>query len=660
MLKSARGSVMTVAGLFALGMSHGAANPTGGSVAAGCASINTCPGVVTVCQQSNVAVINWQSFSICAGELTKFVQPCSSSAVLNRVCGGQTSVINGTLCANGEVYLVNGNGIVIGPTGMVNANSFTASTRDVSDCDFMSGHLHFKSDNEAGVQNMGTINALGGNVYLLGKTVDNEGTINARHGTVGLAAGDDIVLAQKCDGGTVTVLPGCSGANEAGKTAVKNGGSITAASAQLKAANGNLYALAINNSGTIRATTVRHQGGHIFLTADSGTVVNSGTLDASATACGGHGGTVVMKSAHGTAIDSGTILARGGQGGAGGQAEVSGKILEYHGTTDLTAPNGTTGTITFDPANIIIQGIDSGSTSHASILTVADLENTIQTANIVVDAGLTGGGDLTLSAPLTWTSSNSLTLGAGNSIFLNGNITASNGGLALNAGNAVTSGAEGAINPAGVAANVDVESFTMIGGSWVQSSPLLPVFEDTGAFDLLNNSTFIRSAGGEGTTPDPFHIVDNFGIDGIPTFPAGTVYVLGFPTDVSSAEIDSSGELALLAFDAYTSNTSSILVSSDFTPGANDLVSVNDPTSDGGAVNNDGGKEKKGTNIASGSSTAGMPSPSRLLTAGSGINTIFGGCVSAIQAPPFVQQQLDSILGSPCQAALGQATFGTH
>ena len=56
------------------------ANPTGGQVAAGSASINTAPGTVTVNQQSNAAIINWQSFSIGAGELTKFIQPSSTSA----------------------------------------------------------------------------------------------------------------------------------------------------------------------------------------------------------------------------------------------------------------------------------------------------------------------------------------------------------------------------------------------------------------------------------------------------------------------------------------------------------------------------------------------------------------------------------------------------
>src|ERR1700761_1404207 len=182
MKKSTLGHTIAV-GFVIVGLGHAIANPTGGQVAAGSATINTVPGTVTVNQASNIAIINWQTFSIGSGELTKFVQPSPPTAALNRVLGGQTSVINGTLSANGQVYLINGNGIVVGPNGLVNTNGFTASTRDISDTDFLNGNLHFNGSNANGVQNLGTINALGGDVYLIGKTVDNRGTINAPNGT---------------------------------------------------------------------------------------------------------------------------------------------------------------------------------------------------------------------------------------------------------------------------------------------------------------------------------------------------------------------------------------------------------------------------------------------------------------------------------------------
>ncbi len=113
------------------------ANPAGGQVTGGSANINTSPGNVTVKQLSNQAIINWKSFSIRNGETTSFIQPSSSSTILNRVTGGSTSVINGNLTANGQVYLINGNGILVGPKGMINTNGFTASTRNITDTDLI-------------------------------------------------------------------------------------------------------------------------------------------------------------------------------------------------------------------------------------------------------------------------------------------------------------------------------------------------------------------------------------------------------------------------------------------------------------------------------------------------------------------------------------------
>jgi len=77
------------------------ANPSGGQVVAGQASINNSGNTLTVNQASNNAVINWQSFSIASGQTTNFIQPNSAAAVLNKVIGNNVSEIYGTLHANG-------------------------------------------------------------------------------------------------------------------------------------------------------------------------------------------------------------------------------------------------------------------------------------------------------------------------------------------------------------------------------------------------------------------------------------------------------------------------------------------------------------------------------------------------------------------------------
>jgi filamentous hemagglutinin family protein len=505
------------AGLLAMGVGHSFGNPTGGQVAAGSASINTIPGTVTINQQSNIAIINWQTFSIGAGELTKFVQPSSASAALNRVLGGQTSVINGTLSANGQVYLINGNGIVIGPGGVVCANSFIASTRDITDCDFLSGNLHFTGSSDAGVQNLGRIKALGGDVYLIGKTVDNQGTIKAAKGTAGLVAGDDVLLAQQnADGSTITVNPCSQATGASGQTGVSNSGTIRAVSVEMKAANGNLYALAINNSGVIRATTVRHQGGHIYLIADSGTVVNSGTLNVSATVRHGEGGSVLLQNIGGTTINGGKILAKGGQCGAGGNVEISGNEVQDTGTVNTTAAGGTTGTLRIDPISYTIaaDGIDETGAEVA-----ADLGST----NVIINAD----NSITITDGITWTGGNTLTLSTGNdgsTIVINAPISGVAGGLIID-----TAGAHDVVS---ASSSVNVGSFILQNGSWAQNSAILPTFQAGTDFEI-NGGSFLRVTGGNGSVGSPYVVVDVYGLQGIASLPMGDSYALGNDIDAT-------------------------------------------------------------------------------------------------------------------------------
>jgi hypothetical protein len=121
------------------------------------------------------------------------------------------------------------------------------------------------------------IKALGGDVYLIGKTVDNRGSIKAPDGTAGLVSADDILLNLRGEE-HVFVSPSRTASGDRHRTAIDNRGEIAAAGVELKVANGNLFALAINNEGTIRATEVAHHGGRIFLTAGGGLIRNTGRL----------------------------------------------------------------------------------------------------------------------------------------------------------------------------------------------------------------------------------------------------------------------------------------------------------------------------------------------------------------------------------------------
>ena len=106
--------------------------PTNGTVVAGAAEIAPpAAGTMQITQTSDRAIIEWQDFSVGEGGTVNILQPDVSSALLNRVTGDVTSVIAGTINANGQVYLVNPNGILITKTGTVNAGAFAASTLDI-------------------------------------------------------------------------------------------------------------------------------------------------------------------------------------------------------------------------------------------------------------------------------------------------------------------------------------------------------------------------------------------------------------------------------------------------------------------------------------------------------------------------------------------------
>lgn len=88
---------------------------------------------------SDRAILEWNRFSISAGETVRFIQPSAQAAVLNRVVGSNLSEIYGTLQANGAVYLINPRGIIIGETGLIDTASFLALTVDIPNAQFLNG-----------------------------------------------------------------------------------------------------------------------------------------------------------------------------------------------------------------------------------------------------------------------------------------------------------------------------------------------------------------------------------------------------------------------------------------------------------------------------------------------------------------------------------------
>ncbi len=354
------------------------ANPTGGNVAAGAATITHNGPTTTITQGSDRAVINWNDFNVGAGELTRFVQPGAQSAVLNRVTGGNPTQIFGRLEGNGRVFVLNPNGVLVGAGGVVQTQGFIASTLNVADGDFMAGGaLRFNGSSTATVENLGRIDAGQGDAVLIAHRVGNAGDIATTGGTAALAAGTDVLLANEGDT-RIWVKSGVAGSSGTG---VDHSGTISAVQAELKAAGGNVYSLAINSSGLVSANGVTERGGRIYLTSEGGNVEVSGTLQAKG--LGGQGGEIyvgggyqgkdaaIANAANTTLADTSRLDAGGEtdtggkivvwadghtnyagalQTGRGGEAEVSGK-----GTLDFTGTVNTRGgRLLLDPTDITI------------------------------------------------------------------------------------------------------------------------------------------------------------------------------------------------------------------------------------------------------------------------------------------------------------------
>ncbi|MCP4469121.1 MAG: filamentous hemagglutinin N-terminal domain-containing protein [Gammaproteobacteria bacterium] len=305
------------------------AGPNNGQVVAGNASIHTVNAKETVIRQrSDKSVINWESFSVGRKEYVKFVQPKKSSISLNRVIGGDPSKVLGKLSANGQVFLVNPNGVYFGRDAQVDVSGIVASVLDISDVDFMSGKFVFEGNADANlgkVINDGIINARNeGYVVLMGDYTENNGVVEAYMGKVVLASGSRVtmdvngnsLISVAVDEATVSDLAG-----------VKNSGEIYADGGRVimtaKVAD-DLIGAAVNNEGLVRANSIVEKNGDIFLTASGGDIANSGTLDASAAADSNvDGGGVLVYSDRDVTLSSGAAIhARGDGGGAGGMVRV--------------------------------------------------------------------------------------------------------------------------------------------------------------------------------------------------------------------------------------------------------------------------------------------------------------------------------------------------
>jgi len=443
--KSSGGSKSRVTGAVALAAagvlasSLALAGPTGGQVSAGSGSIAQAGLNTTINQTSQNLAINWQGFNIAANESVRFNQPNATSVALNRVIGQDPSQILGSLSANGQVFVINPNGVLFGANAQVNVGGLVASTLNLSDADLLAGRYVFDSSSrsvDGAVVNKGSLTAAqGGYIALLAPEVRNEGVISASLGTALLAAGNKVtlnlnsgsLLGYSIDQGAINALADNQQLIQA------DGGQVFMSA---KAADA-LSTAVVNNTGIIQARTVQNVAGVIKLMGDMevGTVNVGGTLDASAPSTG-NGGFIETSAAHVKIATDASITTK--------------------------AASGLNGTWLIDPVDFTIAATGGDITGANLGTALASTDVTIQTGSGSVvctgascGSGASGNGDINVNDAVTWGSAQTLTLSAYRNIIINQSITATNaaGKLALeygqgagNSGNTATYNVNAPVN----------------------------------------------------------------------------------------------------------------------------------------------------------------------------------------------------------------------
>ena len=397
---------------MALGGTAVQAMPSGADIRSGQGSISQDGKNMTVQQNSQRMAIDWTKFDIAKDETVRYAQPDRNAISLNRVTGGQQSVIAGNLNANGNVVLVNPNGVVFTKNSSVDVGGLVASTARLNDeamKNFGNGKdslgLSLDKDSTASVINEGQIKAQGGLVALHAANVENKGTITNEGGTIALAAAKNLTLSAADDDKLNFTVDG-----ELAKSQALNSGSLKADGGYVvmtaKSA-GDVLSTVVNNTGTIEAKTLRkNEKGQILLDGgESGQVEVSGTLDASGTEEGQSAGNIKVIGEKTIVHDGTNLLARGNVDG--GKIETSGDVLNLGDNLNIDAKgeSGKHGEWLLDPLDVIIAATDPKNATNYNGATPKDASDSDFATSTDSAGKKTSTGSITYNDP-TATSSN--------------------------------------------------------------------------------------------------------------------------------------------------------------------------------------------------------------------------------------------------------------
>ena len=360
------------------------AAPTGGTVSSGAANIAI--GTDTTINQTTQRVnIDWTGFDTTAAESVTFNQPGSTALAVNRISGNRTQ-FDGTLNANGRVFLINQNGITFGATAQVNAISLLATTSELTDSTAAPETHSFSGNGYGTIINNGDITVSdGGFAVLAAPYVENNGLIKADLGQVELASTSDFTIQVDLRGdGLITYnTPG-------------------------EILDGETSPLGATSNGTLQA-----RSGQVYLSANmaseivEGVVNLSGVVDADQFVNTADGLEMVASAAQPTAYPGGTIKVESTGDiniGAGADIHASGgETVAASFLADRDINMGAAG----NPASISLAAVatDDGTGSSATRAS-ASLEM-VAARNGGAGALNISGGDIAVTADAAGTASTS-------------------------------------------------------------------------------------------------------------------------------------------------------------------------------------------------------------------------------------------------------------
>ena len=262
--------------------------PTGASVVSGSATVSQSGNAMVINQTSNTMVANWNSFNIGRDASVTFQQPSRSSVAINRIQSAEPTQVQGQLNANGQVVLVNPNGVIFANGSRVDVGSLIASTRDVTTTETASGTTYQFSGTSSGqIDQAGQVRtADGGYVVLVAPQITNSGSIQvAGRGSVAMLAGNQVRV--QVAGNSLVGYRIEQGALNA---AVTNTGEITSQGGTITLSARSLDALTssvVNQRGIVRASSFNGAGGKVILDADRVELAAGSETSATGTTDGG-------------------------------------------------------------------------------------------------------------------------------------------------------------------------------------------------------------------------------------------------------------------------------------------------------------------------------------------------------------------------------------